>query len=105
MAAKFLPRWDSPYKVLEAHLKTSNYVLELPESINVHPTFHASELKTYHANDDFQFPSRRLTWPEAIIMVDSDEEYLVDHILDECPRGRGKQYSVRWLGYDAGQDS
>ena len=95
----------APYKIVNAHPETSHYVLELPESMNIHPSFHASELKPYHANDDTLFPSRRLTRPEAIITAAGDEEYLVDRILDERPRGRGKQYLVRWLGYDAGQDS
>ena len=31
VAVKFLPHWDGPYKVLEAHPETSNYVLELPD--------------------------------------------------------------------------
>ena len=105
VAAKFLPRWDRPYKVIEAHADTSNYTLELPGNIGIHPCFHASKFKPYRTNDDELFPGRHLLCPELVITAKGDEELLVYRILDERPRRHGKQYLVCWLGYNARQDS
>ena len=82
-----------------------NAISFVMHSFFVLPTFHASELKPHHANDNEMFPGRRFSRPEPIITESGDEEFLVDRILDARRRGRGMQYLVRWLGYDAGQDS
>src|SRR5882762_5889347 len=50
-AAKFFPRFDGPYIIINAHPETSNYTLELPNSPNIFPTFHSSELKPFFHND------------------------------------------------------
>jgi hypothetical protein len=42
--AKFFPRYDGPYLVVDKHPEASMYTLELPNSPNVFPTYHASEL-------------------------------------------------------------
>ena len=73
--------------MVKAHPETLNYVLELPKSMNIHPLFHTYKLKPYHANDDELLPSCWLSRPEAIIMADGDEEYLIDHILNKWPHG------------------
>jgi hypothetical protein len=53
-----------------------------------------SDLLPSQKNNDTQPPS---------IMVNSEEEYMVEKILDECRRryGRGHQleYLVKWSGY------
>jgi hypothetical protein len=46
-AAKFFPRFDGPYDIIDVHVETSNYTLELPNSPNTYLTYHASELKPY----------------------------------------------------------
>jgi hypothetical protein len=43
-AAKLSPRFDGPYQIIDAHTVSSNYTLELPNSPNPYPTYHASEL-------------------------------------------------------------
>ena len=50
-AAKFFPRYDGPYNIINEHSATSNYTLELPNNPNTYPTFHASELKPFVPND------------------------------------------------------
>src|ERR1700683_2226576 len=49
-AAKFFPRYDSPYNITDVHTETLNYTLKLPNSPNMFPTYHASELKAYLPN-------------------------------------------------------
>jgi len=36
--------------------------------------------------------------PESIL-VKNNEEYEIEKILDVQSRGRGQQYSVKWVGY------
>jgi len=58
-AMKLLPKYVSPFKVIEAHPNTSTYKVELPSQLkaqNLHDRFHRSKLCPYHANDDTLFP-------------------------------------------------
>ena len=103
-AAKFFPRFDGPYQIIDAHTASSNYTLELPNSPNAYPTYHASELKPFLPNDASLFPSRELSQPDPILTPDGLEEYLVDEIIDSRKRGKGHQYLVRWSGYGPEHD-
>lgn len=96
--AKFMPRWDGPYIVIEAFPEKSQYTLQLPNSPRTFPGFHASLLKRHKANDPTLFPGRELSGPRPIVTADGWEEWPIDRIVDERRRGRGKQYKVRWLG-------
>ena len=98
-AAKFFPRYDGPYKIINAHTETSNYTLDLPNSPHTYPTYHASELKPFLANDPSLFPNREYTQPLPVVTNDGLEEYLVQEILDSRRRGNGWQYLVQWTGY------
>lgn len=96
--AKFMPRFDGPYKIVSANPESSNYTLDLPEHTNIHPTFHASELKRHIANDGKLYPSRESQRPGPFITPTGAEEWEIDRILDRRTRGRGFQYLVRWRG-------
>lgn len=96
--AKFMPRRDGPYKILEKHAEFSTYTLDLADQPLVYPVFHASELEPYVENDHSKFPSRRNEEP-APITVNGEDEWLVDDIIDERKRGRGRQYLVKFTGY------
>jgi hypothetical protein len=102
--AKFFPRYDGPYIIINAHPETSNYTLELPNSPNIFPTFHSSELKRHVENDAVLFPSREMAEPQPVLTNQGLEEYLVDEIIDSRRRGRGYQYLVRWTGYGPEHD-
>lgn len=96
-AAKFMPRFDGPYFIIAANPAKSVYTLELPDSRQTFPGFHASQLKRYIPNDDGRFPERALDRPEPI---DAERNiYEVSRIVDERRRGRGWQYLVEWAGY------
>jgi hypothetical protein len=60
----------------------SNYTLELPNSPNTFPMFHASKLKPFLLNDATLFPSQELTQPQSIVTTNGLEEYLVQEIID-----------------------
>lgn len=101
--AKFMPRFDGPYAVIEAHPQFSTYELELPNSPNIFPVFHTDELTPFIPNNASLFPGRELERP-APIQTEDGEEYGIHEIIDERRRGRGTQYLVRWRGYGPEED-
>ncbi|OJT13288.1 Transposon Tf2-12 polyprotein, partial [Trametes pubescens] len=103
--AKFMVRFDGPFTIAKAHPSTSSYTLDLPASMRIFPTFHGSLLRPYLENDNDAFPGRSFPEPGPVVTPDGEEEYFVERILDRRRVGRGWQYLVRWLGYNAGSDS
>jgi hypothetical protein len=102
--AKFMPRYDGPYTVLDAHPETSTYTLDLPNSPNIFPTFHISQLRPYHMNDAHLFPARELPRPGPVVTEDGQLENFIKKIIDERKVGRGKRYLVRWVGFGEEDD-
>ncbi|KAL1658070.1 hypothetical protein GGF50DRAFT_67990 [Schizophyllum commune] len=47
--AKFMPRFDGPYRITAAHPETSTYTLDLPNK-RLFSTFHVSELVQWVEN-------------------------------------------------------
>jgi Chromo (CHRromatin Organisation MOdifier) domain len=74
-----------------------NYRLELPMQWSIHPVFHTDLLTPYRETPthgvNYQRPPPDL--------VDGEEEYEIEKILDSRRYGRGRklQYLVKWKGY------
>lgn len=102
--AKFMPRYDGPYVVVKANSAKSLYTLRLPNNPKTYPGFHAKLLKPFQPNDAEAFPDRELPKPGIVVTEDGQEEVMIDKIVDERVRGRGKQYLVRWIGYGKEHD-
>ena len=102
--AKFLPRFDGPFVITKANPTKSSYTLDLPNEPDCFPTFYASLLRKFHPNDDELFPSRKLAQPGPVVTEDGTHEWLIDRIIDERTRGRGRQYLVRWRGWGPEED-
>ena len=76
----------------------SSYKLDLPSTMKVHDAFHPSLLRK-----DAQDPlPGQIQEPPGPIVVDEEEEWELDDILDCRYYGKGKrlQYQVKWKGYD-----
>ncbi|KAG9225880.1 hypothetical protein CCMSSC00406_0006498 [Pleurotus cornucopiae] len=101
--AKFMPRFDGPYKIIRANPSRSSYTLDMPNTPNTFPTFHASLLRPFVANDSDLFPSRELEQPDPV-QVDGEEEWLVECIIDERKGCCGAEFLVRYKGYGADED-
>jgi Integrase zinc binding domain len=101
--AKFMPRFDGPYQIIDTHHDASTVTLEMPNAPNLFPTFHISNIKPWLPNDDNKFPSRTLEQPGPID-VNGTEEFLVDSIIDHRKIGRGFRYLVRFAGYGPDSD-
>lgn len=102
--AKFMVRFDGPYTVLHAYPETSVYTLDLPNTMKIFPTFHASLLKRFIPNDDAMYPSRAHPRPGPVVTPDGVEEWEVEDIIDHRKRGCGYQFLVRWKGYGPDAD-
>jgi hypothetical protein len=54
-------------------------------------------------NDKDLFPACQLD--ELVpVYVDDQEEFYINHILDECKQDRGVQYLIWWAGYGPEED-
>ena len=102
-AAKFMPRYDGPYQIVDIHLDASTLTLDMPNAPNLFPTFHFSNVKPWLPNDDDKYPSRTLLEPGPI-EVNGQEEFLVDSIIDHRKVGRGYRYLVHFVGYGPEND-
>ena len=90
--AKFLPRFDGPYLVIDTRPKASTVTLDLPNQPNAFPTFHIHLVKPFIPNDDVKFPHRATH-------VTENSKFFVDSIVDHKPWGRGNRYLVKFQGY------
>jgi hypothetical protein len=94
--AKLVPRRHGPFKIIQVML-TVNYRLELPMQWSIHPVFHINLLTPYKETI-MHGPNFTRPAPE---LIDGEEEYSVEKILDSRHFGRRRrlQYLVKWEGY------
>jgi hypothetical protein len=94
--AKLAPRRHGPFKIIQV-MSTVNYRLELPTQWNIHPVFHINLLTPYKETI-MHGPNFTRPAPE---LIDGEEEYSVEKILDSRHFGRRwrLQYLVKWEGY------
>lgn len=85
-----------PYEVLET-VGPNAARLRLPDTVRLHPVFHVSLLE--HAASD-PLPGQQSPPPPAVI-VDGEEEWEVERVLDSRLYYNRLQYLVKWKGYDA----
>ena len=93
-----------PYTIVKAFPEKSKYTLRLPNNPQTFLGFHASLLKPFVPNNPTMFPDRKFTRLGAVVTEDGTEENMINKIVDAQRRGRGKQYLVRWVGYDHDHD-
>jgi hypothetical protein len=85
-----------PYEVVEA-VGPSAVRLRLPDTVRLHPVFHVSLLE--HAASD-PFPGQ-VPPPTPAVIVDGEEEWEVERILDSRLHYNRLQYLVKWIGFEA----
>ncbi|KAH8144651.1 uncharacterized protein LAJ45_11360 [Morchella importuna] len=83
------------FRILE-RIGSHAYRLELPASMKSHPVFHVSSLE----------PARRHPLPGHIqpppppVIVEGEEEFEVQEVMDSRIRRNQLQYLVKWTGYE-----
>jgi hypothetical protein len=96
---KLMPRFIGPLPVKKV-ISDVAYELELPASLKVHPVFHVSKLKAYRPDTGFDRDQAPRPAPE---IVEGEEMYEVERILDRRERRQGRgvrvEYLVKWKGY------
>ena len=95
-AAKLSPKRHGPFTITRV-LSPITYQLELPPQWKIHNVFHIDLLIPYHENDTHR-PNFMHPPPD---LINREEEYKVEQILDSCQFGQGHkvQYLVKWKGY------
>jgi hypothetical protein len=86
--------YTGPFKIIEV-VSTVAYKLELPDTWRIHNVFHVSLLEPYTTSD--KFPSR-ITSPPPPEIIDGEEEFEVEKILDKRRNKGQTEYFVKWLG-------
>jgi hypothetical protein len=92
---KLNQRMMGPFRVLEP-VGSLAYRVELPPNCKIHPVFSVSLLEKYHRRADDGEAIEVLPPPE---IIDGQEEWEVEEILDTRRKGKAKQYLVKWTGY------
>ena len=92
---KLKRRWVGPFTVTKI-VSPVAFQLDLPPGWQIHPTFHASSLKSYIRHIEFE----REVEPPPPQLVDWNLENEVEAILRHRGKGARRQYLVSWKGYD-----
>lgn len=93
---KLEPRYIGPFKIIE-RVNENAFRLELPPTMKQHPVFNADLLKLYR-NSPTEFGEREAPRPPPEL-IDGEEEYEVERILDRKKFGRVTKWLVQWRGY------
>ena len=99
-----MPCFDRPYTITDTDEENSTVTLDLPNSTNIYPTFHTSQVISYIESDTEKFLSWHFEEPDPIITEEGNEEQYIDRILDAWWRGQGYQYLVQWCGFGQEHD-
>ena len=92
-----MPRYDGPFTVKSTDERHSTVTLDLPNSPNIFPVFHTSEIRPFLENDNTLFPSRALVPPEPVT-INGQQEFFIDKIVDQCKKNKKNLYRVHWQG-------
>ena len=78
----------------------------MPARWKVHPVFHVSLLRPFRQSDRF---ARDAYSEPPPLLIDGEEEYEIDRIVQERVSGRGRsrrrEFLVRWKGYGPEEDT
>jgi hypothetical protein len=92
---KLANQMEGPYEILEK--VGHSFKLKLPESMKIHPVFHAEKLRKDPANP---LPGQSNPEPPPLELQDDETEYEVQEVLaTKLIRGKLK-YRVQWKGWD-----
>jgi hypothetical protein len=93
---KLAARFAGPFPIAEVISEVA-YKLDLPATMKVHPVFHVSLLKQ-HTPSLPEFGDRHPNRPPPEV-VDGQEEWEVEEILEERTRRKRKEFLIKWKGY------
>jgi len=96
---KLMKCFVGPYKIKE--IISSNVVeLELPKSIRIHPIVNVSKVRLYKP----QVEGQKKT-PPKLVIIEGEEEFKVEKILNKRIVQGKEKFLVRWKGYTVEEDT
>ena len=94
------PRYEGPFKIIEK-LSLVMFWLRMPPCYQVlHPVFYTSKLAQY---SESTIHGQKST-PPPLTLIQGQEEWKVEKILDSRQRYGKNEFLVRWKGYSQGDD-
>jgi hypothetical protein len=95
LSSKLSAKYFGPF-LIAAAVGSRAFRLVLPETVNIHPVFHVSQLKPYvSTSSPMTVPS-----PPPLYADKRGGVYEVEAILAKRRVGKSWQYLVKWKGYD-----
>ena len=91
---KLSPKREGPFTI-KTKLSDLTYELNLPKRWKIHPVFHASLLTPFRQTEEHG-PSFAEPPPD---IIEGEEEYEVEEVLDLHRHHRKLQFLVKWKGY------
>jgi len=96
---KLTERFVEPYKI-KSVISTNAVELELPRTIKIHPVVNVSRVKRYR--EQVRGQKKQPTPP---VIIEGEEEYEVEKVINKRKKYGRWEYLVRWKGYTAEEDS
>jgi len=96
---KLTERFVGPYKIKRVIL-TNAVELELPKMVKIHPVVNVSRIRRY--KEQVQGQKKQ---PALPVIIEGEEQYEVEKIMNKRRRYGKWKYLVRWKGYTAEEDS
>ena len=93
--AKLSDRRHGPFLILE-DLGRGAYKLKLPETWKIHPVFHENLLTPYQAPG---FENQKKKSPAPPDLIEGEEEWEVETILDSRKHRKTIEYLIKWKDY------
>ncbi|KAL5768741.1 hypothetical protein ACOSQ2_015524 [Xanthoceras sorbifolium] len=92
-------KYEGPFPILKKVGKVS-YKVKLPPRLKIHPVFHVSHLKPYHADTEDPSRGESLRAPTAVVTsYDKEvEEILRDRIVRKRGVPQSSEYLIKWKG-------
>jgi len=96
---KLMKCFVGPYKI-KGIISSNAVELELPKSIRIHPIVNVSKVRLYKP----QVEGQKKTPPKPVI-IEGEEEFKVEKILNKRIVQGKKKFLVRWKGYTVEEDT
>jgi len=96
---KLTEHFVGPYKV-KGIISSNTIELELPKSIKIHPVVNISRVQLYKP----QVEGQKKTPPKPVI-IEGEEEFEVEKILNKRMVWGKDKFLVRWKGYMVEEDT